>query len=86
MKVLFDEGNCDGVGYQVQLETEKEVELVRVKEQRTLDLSRNEPEDLAELQSHLKVGGFWCYNFKELHEFVQKGVTLTGLPEWLIIK
>ena len=82
MFVQFNEPHYEF--YPVYLETPEEIELVR-KDQAD-ELKDACPEDRKELESHLRIGGNWTYSLEELHNFVQKGVTLHGLPEWLIIK
>jgi len=39
-----------------------------------------------ETADQLRVGGTWSYTLGDLHNAVQLGITLHGLPEWLIIK
>ena len=70
MKVLFDEPM--DIGFNCEIETEDEVKLVAEKEAE--QIAEAGPEDKADLQSFLCIGGSWVYNLNELHEFVQKGV------------
>ena len=66
------------------LETEKEVDLVR--KDVAKDLAEACVEDVEEMESHLCIGGTWYYDLEELHAYVQAGVELHGLPDWLVIK
>lgn len=57
-------------------ETEKEIDILK-------DIY---PEDY-DPQNPWKVGdGPFSFGLEDLHDLVQKGVTLRGLPEWLIIR
>lgn len=83
MQVHFSQH--EDIGYECQITDAKEIPLIESKEVTPLIKSMCK-EDIDELRSNLRIGGYWTFTLKELHEFVQKGVTLTGLPEWLVIK
>ena len=84
MKIDFD--SMSEIGFDCEIETENEVTLVREREMNRDEIKGLGDEDIADLEAQLCVGGHWVYNFNDLHKFVTAGVTLHGLPEWLIIK